>query len=170
MFKKFWTWLKSLFGGKSAPVVVAPVVTTPVAPTPVVPVPVVPSTPVATNDNDANGCYTDARVTNPLFKGFGIALVSEKAKFDPSSHQYKFIDFNVKQIDGQIQLQAEEGGNFLVQNTCRQVNAIGQDAGASVPNTIRCPSTITTRDAAVPYINALSYVDPTAGKGGVPGA
>lgn len=170
MFAKFWEWLKSLFGAKptSAPVPApSPVpVKPPVAPPAPSPTPAPSPSPVATpNDNDSNGCYIDSTVTNPLFKGYGIVLGSEKSKFPATSHQYQFIAFNVAQIDEQKQIIGFEPGN-----TCYQVDANGQGTGVQVPNTVRCPSNITTRAAAAAYINALKYVDGTAGKGGVPGA
>lgn len=163
MFAKFWAWLKSLFGVKSAPVVAPSPVPAP-SPAPA-PTPAPSPAPSPVIDNDSNGCYTDTSVTNALFKGYGIVLGSEKSKFPATSHQYQFIAFNVAQIDEQKQIIGFEPGN-----TCYQVDANGQGTGVQVPNTVRCPSNITTRAAAAAYINALKYVDGTAGKGGVPGA
>lgn len=104
--------------------------------------------------NDGNGLYTDSRVTNPFFLGYGIALESEKAQFPPDSHQFKVIDFNVKQIDMQIQLHAG-GSPITPMNTCYNVNVGGQSTGIQIDKSIRCPSTVTSRDAAVAYINAI---------------
>lgn len=104
--------------------------------------------------NDGNGLYTDSRVTNPFFLGYGIALESEKAQFQPDSHQFKVIDFNVKDIDAQIGLKAG-GMDILPMNTCYNVNVAGQSTGIQIDKSIRCPSTVTSRDAAVAYINAI---------------
>lgn len=156
MFAKFWAWLKSLFGVKSASVVAPSPVPAP-SPAPA-PTPAPSPAPSPVIDNDSNGCYIDSTVTNPLFKGYGIALDSEKSKFPAISHRYQFIAFNVAQIDEQKQIIGFEPGN-----TCYQVDANGQGTGVQVPNTIRCPSNITSRAAAAAYINALKYVDGTAG-------
>lgn len=156
MFAKFWAWLKSLFGVKSASVVAPSPVPAP-SPAPA-PTPAPSPAPSPVIDNDSNGCYIDSTVTNPLFKGYGIALDSEKSKFSPDSHQYKFIDFNVKQIAEQEQIIG-----FMPENTCYQVDANGQGTGVQVPNTVRCPPSVVDRAAAAVRINALKYVDGTAG-------
>lgn len=111
--------------------------------------------------NDGNGLYTDSRVTNPFFLGYGIALESEKAQFQPDSHQFKVIDFNVKDIDAQIGLKAG-GMDILPMNTCYNVNVAGQSTGIQIDKSIRVPSSISAgktgdeaRAAAAAYINAI---------------
>lgn len=126
--------------------------TTPVVSKPPTPV-IEPTVPPVHNDNDVNGFYVDAGVTHPDFKGFGICLLSEASKFAPTSHEAKCIAFNVAQIDEQKQIIGFNPGN-----TCYQVDVNGQGNGVQIPNTIRCPSSVSGRDAAKAYINSLPVI------------
>lgn len=146
--KGYFTALINKF--KKAPVVTAPAPVHVPAPAPAPsPAPV-----AAANDNDANGFYVDAAVTHPNFKGYGISLITEAAKFDPASHQALCVVFNCQQIDAQLQLKAG-GMDITVTNTCYQ----NDRTNTAIPNTIRCPPSVKGRDNAAKYINALPVIN-----------